>query len=621
MSSRNPFFTLFFLVLSFFSVQLRADDEAKVLTDAPRAVKGILDLRDYDFDSDGPLPLAGEWGFYWDTLVSSEGFDTIIDRPPDLFVEVPSYWDNLDKIDSRITPRGLATYKLKILINASRKNSQLALKFLSITPNADIFIDGQRVAEIGKVDADRRLSESGNRILLVPVSADRSSINLTVSISNYHNVNGGLNRPIQIGRYDNVIMMREKKLALDAIFLGGLLLMGLYQLSLFLMNRKQLASLYMAVLCFMAFFFSGFKNEMVLLSLFPGWDGEIRTKFIYLSLTLGGPMLLMYAYSLYPAYFRKVINYALLIIAGIFSIIILFTPKAFFTQFIIPLELMVLLSSVYVIIKLIRGYFKTRDRHILYYLSGLGFLILSIVFSILDNEISFIFQSPAGLFFVFILYQAFLQAYIFSNAFSEVDTLSQQKEKLEKKNVELFSMSYIDNLTESCNRRLMDDFLASTWRVNAFSERSVGMILIDIDDFHFYNNLYGHKQGDACLVKVCDLLRQELSLIGQETLARYGGEEFAVIVSDMDDDQLYQTAERLRVSVESGMIKHPGSSVSDVITISVGCATLIPGRDDLPELLLDAASKALFKAKNGGKNRTKIYEPEAVTSNWEPKLV
>jgi diguanylate cyclase (GGDEF)-like protein len=231
------------------------------------------------------------------------------------------------------------------------------------------------------------------------------------------------------------------------------------------------------------------------------------------------------------------------------------------------------------------------------------------------------FQSAAGIFFVFILYQAFLQAYIFSNAFTEIDTLSEQKSKLEKRNVELFSLSYIDTLTETCNRRLMDDFLASNWRVNAFSERSVGIILIDIDDFSYYNDKYGHRQGDACLVKVCDLLRKELSLIGQDTLARYGGEEFAVIISDQDDQNLYNTAERLRKSVEAGMIEHPASNVADVVTISVGCANLIPSRDELHEALLDAAAKALLEAKENGKNRTVLYGAETAVHSWKPRLV
>jgi len=608
---------LLMLLLSVLSVLLYAGDSST----EPRAKEGTLDVRGYDFKSRGPLTLAGDWSFYWNTVISQDTFATVISRPPDLFVNVPSYWDQLDKSDSRISAQGAATYSLKIITDASSDIGSLALKFFSITPNADIFIDGQRVARVGNVNIDRKISRPGNRILLTPVPEGHSSFILTISISNYHNVNGGLNRPIQIGLYDDILKKREFRLSLDALFLGGLMLMGLYQLSLFLLNRKQRASLYMALLCFMAFFFSGFKNEMVLLSLFPGWDGEIRTKFIYLCLTMAGPLLTLYAYSLYPAHFRKKINWILVSIAILFSLIILLTPKAFYTRFIIPLEIFVLISSLYTIVMLVRGYLSTKDIHILYYLSGLGFLVLSIVFSIVDNEISFMFQSAAGIFFVFILYQAFLQAYIFSNAFTEIDTLSEEKSKLEKRNVELFSLSYIDPLTETCNRRLMDDFLASNWRVNAFSDRSVGIILIDIDDFRYYNDYYGLKQGDACLVKVCDLLRDELVLIGQDTLARYGGEEFAVILSDQDDQKLYDTAERLRKSVEAGMIKHPASDVSDVVTISVGCANLIPTRDELPEILLDTAAKALFEAKENGKNRTVLFRTNTAVHSWNPRLV
>jgi len=608
---------LLMLFLAVLTVLLPADDSSL----EPRAKEGILDTRGYDFKSRGPLTLAGDWGFYWDTVISSNTFDEIISRTPDHFVNVPSYWDQLDKKDSRISAQGAATYSLKIITDASADIGSLALKFLSITPNADIFINGQRIAEIGDVDIDRKISRPGNRILLAPLPGGENSIVLTISISNFHNINGGLNRPIQIGLYDDILKIREFKLSLEALFLGGLMLMGLYQLSLFLLNRKQLASLYMALLCLMAFFFSGFKNEMVLLSLFPGWDGEIRTKFIYLCLTMAGPLLTLYAYSLYPAHFRKRINWILLSFGIICSITIILTPKAFYTRFIIPLEILVLISSLYTIVMLVGGYFRTKDRHILYYLSGLGFLVLSIVFSIVDNEISFMFQSAAGIFFVFILYQAFLQAYIFSNAFTQIDTLSEQKSKLEKRNVELFSLSYIDTLTETCNRRLMDDFLASNWRVNAFSERSVGIILIDIDDFSYYNDKYGHKQGDACLVKVCDLLRDELALIGQDTLARYGGEEFAVILSDQNEKNLYDTAERLRKSVEAGMIEHPASNVANVVTISVGCANLIPSRDERPEILLDAAAKALLEAKENGKNRTVLFKAETAAYAWKPRLV
>ena len=589
--------------------------------DEPLAVKGIIDLRGYNLEADGPFVLAGEWEFYWDTVVTPENYETILEETPDLYAEVPSYWDDLGEINTKITPRGVATYNLRILTDSGNESGMLALKFLNITPNADIFLDGRRIARIGEVSPEKSLSETGNRILLYPLSSCGDSFNLTISISNYHNVNGGLNRPIQIGSYKEILKTRERMLTIDAIFIGGLMLMGLYQLSLFFLDGKRKAPLFMAMFCFLAFFFAGFKNEMVLLSVFPVWSGEIRVKFIYLSLALASPIFTLYAYSLYPMYFRKLFNWILVAISLVFSVIIILTTMSFYTSFLIPLEAMVLISGVYTIVKLVIGYVKTRDRRILYYLSGLGFLLASIVFGIVDNEISVLFQSVAGIFFIFILYQAFLQAYIFSSAFTEIDNLSTQKSKLEKRNVELFNMTYIDSLTETCNRRLMDDFLTSNWRVNAFSDRSVGMILIDIDEFMYYNEFYGHRQGDICLVKVCDLLRNELIRLGQYTLARYGGDEFAVIVSDMDEITLFRIAEKLREAVEAGGIEHQASRMSNVVTISIGCASLIPSRDEDPESLIDAADKALHRAKKNGRNRTELFDEDTEVVSWGPKLV
>jgi diguanylate cyclase (GGDEF)-like protein len=149
----------------------------------------------------------------------------------------------------------------------------------------------------------------------------------------------------------------------------------------------------------------------------------------------------------------------------------------------------------------------------------------------------------------------------------------------------------------------------------------VGMILIDIDDFKFYNEFYGHRQGDVCLVKVCELIRDELGKHGQNTLARYGGEEFAVIASDMDEITLFRIAEKLRLAVEAGGISHQNSRAADVVTISIGCASLIPERDTEPESLLDAADKALHRAKSKGRNRTELYSSETNAVSLGPRLV
>lgn len=582
-----------------------------------RAVEGVIDLSDCNLHEIESITLDGEWSFYWEAVVSEDTGYLPADLEPNHFVEVPSYWDVLGETDPLITARGTATYVLEIIMPAD--SDQLALKFLNVTPNAEIYVNGVHRMELGNVDQNPELSRSGSSALVIPLSCTGSRMTVSVSISNHHNVNGGLNRSVQLGLYENIRQIRESMLSLDALFLGGLLLMGLYQLALFLMTSRRKAPLYMALLCVLAFFFAGFKNEMVLLALFPGWGGEVRTTFIYISLALAPAAFSWYAFSLYPAHLNRQVNLALGLVSGLLALFILLTSKAIFTHLLLPLEIMVVLAALYNLFMLVRGYIRSRDWQILLYLFGLLFLILSIFVGILDNAVSGIVRSISGVFFVFILYQAFLQAHIYSYSFREIEFLNVQKAKLEKRNIELFSMSYIDGLTGTCNRRLFDDFLASNWRVNAFSGKTLGMILLDIDEFKDYNEFYGHRQGDICLNRICVLVRAEMNRLGHDTLARYGGEEFAVIVSDVNSSDILDLAEALRKAVEAGGIEHRSSSTASIVTISLGCAVLVPLMDADPETLLDAADVALHQAKTEGRNRTVLHGGK--TPGWNPRLV
>ena len=593
---------------------------AAVVSDAgerPVAKKGVIDLRSCDFDASGPVPMDGEWAFYWGDLVDEGNFFSVVDSEPDYYVEVPGYWSGLQKIDPFISPYGTATYVIKIITSRADLND-LALKFLNVTPNAAVYVDGVRLMESGVVDSDRRDSKSGNRPRVLPFSCPSGTVVLAVAISNFHNVSGGLNRHVLIGTFDDLIIRRERVLVADSLFMGGLLLMGLYQVAVFLLDRRRKAPLYMAALCLLTLAFSGVKNEMALIALFPGWDGEIRTKLIYLTLSLAPAAFSLYISDLYPAYFKKKSTRFIVPVSVAVSIAILVTRKSFYTRLTIPLEILILGAGAYNIVILVLGYFRTREGRVLAYIGGLALLLISIAFGILDNAASVFVHSASGVFFVFILYQAFLQAYVFSHAFHEIDNLAVQKTKLEKRNVELFSLSYIDNLTGVCNRRLMDDFLASNWRVNSFTDRPLGMILIDIDHLKFFNDYYGHRKGDLCIKEVCELVRSVITDDDGYTLARYGGDEFALITSDSDELNLFRLAERIRMTVESGGIEHAASS-SGVVTVSLGCASMVPNIGQMPEVLLDAADRALNNAKVKGRNRSEVEGFGGERFSWGPR--
>jgi diguanylate cyclase (GGDEF)-like protein len=169
----------------------------------------------------------------------------------------------------------------------------------------------------------------------------------------------------------------------------------------------------------------------------------------------------------------------------------------------------------------------------------------------------------------------------------------------------LHRISTTDPLTGVANRRNFDDALVLEWRRAARSRTPLSLIMIDIDAFKAYNDVYGHQAGDDCLRRVAESLQSHLHRAG-DIVTRYGGEEFAVLV---DGDRAGDLAELLRASVEKMTIEHRASPASNVVTISVGVATTIPDRDRDPAALLKAADEALYAAKAAGRNRVSVHVP------------
>jgi diguanylate cyclase (GGDEF)-like protein/PAS domain S-box-containing protein len=165
----------------------------------------------------------------------------------------------------------------------------------------------------------------------------------------------------------------------------------------------------------------------------------------------------------------------------------------------------------------------------------------------------------------------------------------------------LRELSATDGLTLLANRRSFDEQLERQWHQATRHGEPVSLVMIDIDHFKSYNDLYGHGAGDKCLQQVATALaagvRREGALV-----ARYGGEEFAVILPRTDAATAQEIAEGLRRRVEALGIAHSGAPTSSRITISVGISTRTPPQTHDFEDLMQSADDALYKAKEGGRN-------------------
>jgi diguanylate cyclase (GGDEF)-like protein len=179
-----------------------------------------------------------------------------------------------------------------------------------------------------------------------------------------------------------------------------------------------------------------------------------------------------------------------------------------------------------------------------------------------------------------------------------------RERELERLARKLERISNLDGLTGLANRRCFDDTLVQEWVRNGRADTHLGLLMVDIDHFKHYNDALGHVDGDACLRRVAEAIRAVVHRPG-DLVARYGGEEFAVILPNTDYTGAVAVAENIHASIAEIGIMHPNSAVSCAVTVSIGAASGIPMCSTTPKHLIQAADRALYEAKQSGRNRTR----------------
>ncbi len=158
-----------------------------------------------------------------------------------------------------------------------------------------------------------------------------------------------------------------------------------------------------------------------------------------------------------------------------------------------------------------------------------------------------------------------------------------------------------DSLTDIANRRCFELALNAEWRRAIRDNQRLSMLMVDVDCFKQFNDLYGHREGDHCLRRVAKAMAQALSRPG-DLLARYGGEEFAVILPETDLRGARWIGERLRNAVTELRIPQQRPDGDRQVTISVGCASVRPNAKLTCYSLLQHADDRLYLAKHSGRN-------------------
>ncbi len=179
--------------------------------------------------------------------------------------------------------------------------------------------------------------------------------------------------------------------------------------------------------------------------------------------------------------------------------------------------------------------------------------------------------------------------------------------ELEQKNKLLENLANIDGLTEVNNHRFFQNFLDQEINRSIRNQRTISILLADIDHFKKFNDTYGHQTGDFILKEFCRITKEQIR--EYDLLARYGGEEFIFVLPETEPEDARTVAEKIRAIVDEYAFDD-GDNVYHV-TISIGVASARPtGPDFRKNEFIGLADEALYQAKKNGRNQVAMYDPK-----------
>jgi hypothetical protein len=385
----------------------------------PKVENGEIDLSTWNLKNDGPVALDGKWEFYWNTHLKPG--DCSNETPPTRngFIEVPGTWNGYEVNGEKIYGEGYATYRLKIHLTNS--GQLLAFKFLDIATSFTVYVDGKKLMSAGVPGKSLESTIPQFYPQVVEFKPASEQLQVVILVSNFHHRKGGAWEPILLGLSDDIWHIRQRALNLNFFLFGGILIIGLYHMGLFIIRAKEKSTLFFGIFCFLIALRILVTGERYLIDLFPDFNWEVHTKIAYLTSYIGVPVFAMYFRYIFPRevsrYFIPLVN----IVGALFSGIVLFTPAKIYTNTLPLFQVFTVGTSCYGFYVLILALTRKRQGAFVC-LAGFAIFFLMNVNDILYAHllIQTAYMVQIGL-FIFIFSQAYLLSVRFSNAFETVE--------------------------------------------------------------------------------------------------------------------------------------------------------------------------------------------------------
>lgn len=616
-------------ILFLFSILSRSSIDSKY-----SASNGILDLSELSFEDDWTVFLQGEWLFYPsldEKLLSDERTSSVKSQPAFL----PESWNNYrDNEGKRMGSSGYGIYRLKVkLPEGISSQHTISLRMLEIFSSCEVYVDGKEIFRSGVVGDSRKTSSPRFSSKVCSFHPEKEDFLLSIRVSNFYHPLGGAREAMMLGSSEHVFTQTLVAFAFQFMIFGALLIMAVYHIALFLSGGKGLQVLYLGLACLVMALRVVITGNRFVQSVWPDIPWKLVFFLDFNTVTVG--------FSLMWGYFVRVYNikrilkfdYIAILIHLASGLLVALIPYRFAHFLFYPYSLMIVISFGYYIYLIGSGIRLRISGSVIQLIGAALFSILVIMDVLYEFEIHNIYRlsnaSAAG-----------MVLYIFSNIYGmsirythhqrlaeakmgELESLAAERtEELEasnrslnrinrrlfKANATLEQLSITDHLTGLFNRQHFSALSESF--DNEKSHRKAAILYIDLDNFKYYNDVFGHPLGDSILVRTATLIK---SLSGKAgAVYRIGGDEFLVFCHNSKEDKVKGLASQIIESVNrqdfASEIRDLGENDKIVIpekeiSCSIGIAHWKKGKFlQLSDLVQDA-DRAMRQAKLSGKNR------------------
>ncbi len=598
----------------FMSVPYRRD----VLRLAPVAGEGSLDGSAFFDGSTMLLPLQGAWLYAPGRLLGPEAFEELRSTSGSIeTLELPAELPS--------PPNRAGTLQLQIeLSDSTVENTELlALRLRYFSSSYRVWINGDLRAESGTVATTQERYEAQYRPAEILFEPRQGMNEILIQFANFHHRRIRLKR-LYLGPADHVLSLTMRGLIHHALVLGMFLLAAVYFGILHLIQKSEPANLYLALISFVSACRIAVVSERLLIRLIPSFPPEFMMKLGYAGSILVVPLIILYIAEGFRIPRLQTVSRVARYLLWLLLAVLVLTPVRVYDLLFAYGQIPIMLVGVYTIYRIVK-HRVLHDIHGGWILIPASLILLVTGMSDVLRELSLV--SAPELFssgmVVFLAIQGIFLAWRFQIMFDRVDALSEENRlmigeisalnttlenrviertrELEEANRQLAELSRKDELTGLMNRRAFVERMELEQSLAGREERTLSVLMIDIDHFKPYNDGYGHPAGDTCLRSIAEAIASCCER-GADLPARYGGEEFVVLLPQTKTDGALRVAERIQEAVRDLAIPHEFSEVSSLVTVSIGVACERLAGETESDLII-RADKALYAAKSGGRNK------------------